>query len=154
MVLPIHPLFTAKAMILPPQQGQSSAAMISQLGDLAALTGFGSSGSVKDPNDLYMAVLQSNTVADALIKKLNLMSAYHVRRLSEARQALAANSKFMSEKGGMISITIKDGDPHRAAQIANAYVDELHDINSRLIIGEASVRRNFFRSNWRWRKTG
>ena len=44
----------------------------------------------------------------------------------------------------MISITIKDGEPHRAAQIANAYVDELHDINSRLIIGEASVRRNFF----------
>jgi tyrosine-protein kinase Etk/Wzc len=44
----------------------------------------------------------------------------------------------------MISITVKDGDPHRAAQIANAYVDELHDINSRLIIGEASVRRNFF----------
>ena len=44
----------------------------------------------------------------------------------------------------MISITVKDEDPHRAAQIANAYVDELHDINSRLIIGEASVRRNFF----------
>ena len=59
---------------------------------------------------------------------------------------LAASSKFVSEKGGLISITIRDGDPHRAAQIANAYVDELHNINSRLIIGEASVRRNFFRA--------
>jgi uncharacterized protein involved in exopolysaccharide biosynthesis len=144
LVLLIHPSFTAKATILPPQQGQSSAALISQLGSLASLTGLGSSGSVKDPNDLYMAVLQSNTVAGGLIKKLDLMSAYHARRLSEARQALAANSKFMSEKGGMISITVKDGDPRRAARIANAYVEELHDINSRLIIGEASVRRNFF----------
>jgi tyrosine-protein kinase Etk/Wzc len=44
----------------------------------------------------------------------------------------------------MISITVKDGDPNRAARIANAYVDELHNINSRLIIGEASLRRNFF----------
>ena len=44
----------------------------------------------------------------------------------------------------MISITVKDGDRYRAARIANAYVDELHDINSRLIIGEASLRRNFF----------
>jgi uncharacterized protein involved in exopolysaccharide biosynthesis len=144
VVLLIHPTFTAKATIMPPQQGQSSAAMISQLGNLASLTGLGSSASVKDPNDLYMAVLQSNTVADGLIKRLDLMPVYHAKRLSEARQTLAANSKFMSEKGGMISITVKDRDPRRAARIANAYVVELHNINSRLIIGEASVRRNFF----------
>ena len=60
------------------------------------------------------------------------MAVYHVKKLSHARRMLAGNSKFVSEKGGMISITVKDGDPHRAAQIANAYVDELHDINSRL----------------------
>jgi tyrosine-protein kinase Etk/Wzc len=143
LVLLMHPVFTAKAVVLPPQQGQSSAGLLSQLGSLAALTGLGSSGA-KDPNDLYLAVLQSNTVEDGLIKRLHLMDAYHTTRLSEARRLLAANSKFVSEKGGMISITIKDGDPHRAAQIANAYVDELHDINSRLIIGEAGVRRNFF----------
>ena len=131
-------------MILPPQQGQSSAALVSQLGSLACLDGVGQPGALKDPNDLYLAVLQSNTVADGLIKRLNLMAAYHTKKLSQARLMLAGNSKFVSEKGGMISITVKDGDPHRAAQIANAYVDELHDINSRLIIGEASVRRHFF----------
>ena len=144
LVLLMHPTFTAKAIILPPQQGQSSAALVSQLGSLAALTGLGSSGAVKDPNDLYLGVLQSNTVQDGLIKRLNLMAAYKVKKLSDARRMLAGGSKFVSEKGGMISITVKDGDPHRAAQIANAYVDELHNINSRLIIGEASLRRNFF----------
>jgi tyrosine-protein kinase Etk/Wzc len=144
LVLLMHPTFTAHAVILPPQQGQSSAAMISQLGSLAALTGLGSGAGLKDPNDLYLAVLESNTVEDGLIKHLGLMDAYHVHKLSEARRILAAKSKFASEKGGMISITIKDDDPHRAARIANAYVDELHDINSRLIIGEASLRRNFF----------
>jgi uncharacterized protein involved in exopolysaccharide biosynthesis len=144
LVLLMHPVFTAKAVVLPPQQGQSSAGLLSQLGSLAALTGLGSSAGAKDPNDLYLAVLQSNTVADGLIKRLDLMKAYHTKRLNEARRLLAANSKFVSEKGGMISITIKDGDPHMAARIANSYVDELHDINSRLIIGEAGVRRNFF----------
>ena len=44
----------------------------------------------------------------------------------------------------MISVTVTDQDPNRAARIANVYVDELHAINSRLIIGEASLRRNFF----------
>jgi tyrosine-protein kinase Etk/Wzc len=143
LVLLKHPVFTAKAVVLPPQQGQSSAGLLTQLGNLASLTGLGSSAA-KDPNDLYMAVLQSNTVEDGLIKRLNLMAAYKTKKLTQARFALTNNSKFVSEKGGMISITVKDEDPHRAAQIANAYVDELHDINSRLIIGEAGVRRNFF----------
>jgi uncharacterized protein involved in exopolysaccharide biosynthesis len=143
LVLMKHPVFTAKAVVLPPQQGQSSAGLLTQLGNLASLTGLGSTAA-KDPNDLYMAVLQSNTVEDGLIKRLNLMAAYKAKKLTEARFALASNSKFVSEKGGMISITVKDEDPRRAAQIANAYVDELHDINSRLIIGEAAVRRNFF----------
>jgi tyrosine-protein kinase Etk/Wzc len=144
VVFLVHPTFTAKAVVLPPQQGQSSAGLLTQLGNLASLTGLGSSTAARDPNDLYMAVLQSNTVADGLIKRLNLMQAYKTKKLSQARRTLAANSRFSSEKGGMISITIKDEDPRRAAQIANAYVDELHDINSRLIIGEAGVRRNFF----------
>ena len=144
LVLLMHPVFTAKTVILPPEQGRSSAALITQLGNLAALTGLGSSSGVKDPNDLYLGVLQSNTVQDGVIKRLGLMDAWHVRKPGEARAILTADSKFVSEKGGMISITIKDGDPNRAARIANAYVDELHDINSRLIIGEASLRRNFF----------
>lgn len=143
LVLLIHPVFTSKAVIMPPQQGQSSAALVSQLGSLASLTGLGG-GALKDPNDLYLAILQSNTIADALIKRLNLQAVYHTAKLSQARLKLAGNSKFVSDKGGMISIEVKDEDPHRAAQIANAYVDELHAINSRLIIGEASVRRLFF----------
>jgi tyrosine-protein kinase Etk/Wzc len=143
LVFLVHPVFTAKAVIMPPQQGQSSAALVSQLGGLASLTGLGG-GALKDPNDLYLAILQSNTIADALIKRLNLQTVYHTAKLGPARLKLAGNSKFVSDKGGMISIEVKDEDPHRAAQIANTYVDELHSINSRLIIGEASVRRLFF----------
>ncbi len=144
LVFLIHPVFTAKAVIMPPQQGQSSAALVSQLGSLASLTGLSSGGGLKDPNDLYLAILQSNTIADALIKRLNLKDVYHTGKLSQARMKLAGNSKFLSDKGGMIAIEVKDEDPHRAALIANTYVDELHSINSRLIIGEASVRRLFF----------
>jgi len=144
VVFLIHPTFTAKAVIMPPRQGQSSAALVTQLSSLASLTGLGDTGGMRDPNDLYLAIVQSNTVADAVIKRLNLLAVYHVKKLSQARVKLAASSKFVSEKGGMISITTKDEDPNRAAAIANAYVDELHAINSRLVIGEASVRRNFF----------
>jgi tyrosine-protein kinase Etk/Wzc len=144
LVMLVHPMYTSKVTIMPPQQGQSSAALISQLGSLASLTGLGNGSGMKDPNDLYLAILQSDTIGDALIKRLDLLSVYHTKKLSEARRVLSANTKFLSQNGGLISITVKDGDPHRAAQIANAYVDELHAINSHLVIGEAGVRRLFF----------
>ena len=41
--------------------------------------------ALKDPNDLYLAILQSDTIADALIKRLDLQSVYHTKKLSEAR---------------------------------------------------------------------
>ena len=72
LVMLVNPSFTAKATIMPPQQGQSSAALISQLGSLASLTGLGNGSGMKDPNDLYLAILQSDTVEDALIKRLDL----------------------------------------------------------------------------------
>src|SRR6202453_2821297 len=144
LVMLVHPAFTAKATIMPPQQGQSSAALISQLGSLASLTGLGNGSGMKDPNDLFLAILQSDTLENALIKHLDLLSVYHTKKLSEARRALSGSTKFMSQNGGLISITVRDGDPHRAAQIANAYVDELHAMNSHLVIGEAGVRRMFF----------
>ena len=72
LVLLMHPTFTAKAVIMPPQQGQSSAALVTQLSSLASLTGLGNAGSLRDPNDLYLAIVQSNTVADAVIKRLGL----------------------------------------------------------------------------------
>lgn len=143
VVFLIHPVFTSKVVIMPPQQGQSSAALVTSLGSLASLTGL-STGGLKDPNDLYLALLQSNKVIDGVIEHLNLKDVYHVRKQSEARQKLVASSKFVSEKGGMISITVTDGDPKRAALIANTYVDELHAINSRFVVGEADIRRQFF----------
>ncbi len=88
LVFLMHPVFTARAVVLPPQQGQSSAGLLTQLGNLASLTGLGSSASAKDPNDLYMAVLQSNTVQDGLIKHLNLMAAYKTKRLARRGSSL------------------------------------------------------------------
>jgi uncharacterized protein involved in exopolysaccharide biosynthesis len=142
-VMFVHPTFTAKALVMPPQQGASGAQLVSQLGGLASLGGLGGA-STKDPNDLYIALMQSETLEGALVKRFNLQSVYHQPQLARARAMLLANSKFVVEKGGLISITIKDQDPKRAAQIANGYVEELHNLNNKIAIGDASLRRLFF----------
>jgi tyrosine-protein kinase Etk/Wzc len=141
----LRPNFTAKALIMPPQQQQSSAsALLGQFSSLASLTGMGSSLGLKNPSDLYIGILQSESVADDLIHRFNLMKIYRSKKLSLARRALQDNSKFLSGKDGLISISVVDHDPGRAAEIANAYVDELYNLNNHLAISEASQQRLFF----------
>jgi tyrosine-protein kinase Etk/Wzc len=141
------PTFTAQASIMPPQRGESSAsALLGEFGALASISGASGSlsSSLKDPADLYIGILKSETVEDSLIRQFDLMRLYRARRMSQARRRLASNSKFVNGKEGLISIAVEDHDPKRAAAMANAYVSELHDINTHLAITEASQKRLFF----------
>ncbi|HEV2276049.1 MAG TPA: Wzz/FepE/Etk N-terminal domain-containing protein [Acidobacteriaceae bacterium] len=141
----IRPTFTAQAVIMPPQQEQSSAsALMGQLGGLASMSGVGSSLGLKNPNDLYIGILKSDTIADSIIRKFGLMRLYHEKLLSMARRDLANRSKFLSGKDSLIDISVEDHDPNRAAAMANAYVSELHNLNDHLAITQASQRRLFF----------
>jgi uncharacterized protein involved in exopolysaccharide biosynthesis len=145
IVLMVAPTFTAKAVILPPQQEQSTAsALFGQFGALASMSGLGSSLGIKNPSDLYIGILQSQSVADAMIKRFDFVRLYHPKRFSDARVMLEQRSKFVAGKDGMISISVSDRDPRRAAAMANAYVDELYTLNNRLALGATSQRRLFF----------
>jgi len=137
----IKPVFTAEAVILPPQQQQSSATALLS-GQLSALGGLG--GVLKSPADLIIGLLQSRTVADGLVAQFNLQTVYHAKLLADARKQLAENTKVEASKDGLIHIVVKDSDAKRATAIANGYVDRLHDINAGLAIGEAAQRRVFY----------
>ena len=138
------PTFTASALILPPQQGQSLASMMGQLSALVSLTGGGSLGQFKTPTDMYIGILESRTIADHLISKFNLQDLYQSRKLEDTRLRLKSNSRFLAGKDGLIHISVEDHDPNRASDMANAYVDELYSMNSHLAITEAGQRRVFF----------
>jgi capsule polysaccharide export protein KpsE/RkpR len=128
---------------MPPQQGQSSAGLLSQLGSLGSISGFGGAAGLHDPNDLYLELLGTEAVQYRVIKEVGLQAAYRMPSVAYARLVLAGNSKFVS-RNGLISISVKDHDPVQAAKIANAYVDALHGLNDNLAISEASRRALFF----------
>jgi tyrosine-protein kinase Etk/Wzc len=139
----VTPSYTAKAVILPPEQEQSSGAvMMGQFGALASMAGLGGSLGIKNPVDLYIGILQSQSVTDSMIKRFGL--GYHAKRMSDVRIALLGHSAFVAGKDGMISISVSDHDPKRAAAFANAYVDELYRVNNRLALGGAAQRRLFY----------
>lgn len=144
ITLILQPTFTAKVDIMPPKQSSSP---LSQLGALSALAGGGGAASalgLKNPDDMYIGLLKSETIADDLIQRFHLMSVYKAKKLGAARKALQSNTKILSEKSGFISIAVQDNSPVRAADIANAYVDELHQMMGHLAVSEAGQRRIFF----------
>ena len=143
LALIMTPTFTASALLMPPQQSQSTlTSLLGQLGSLASLTGMG--GQMKSPADMYIGVLESRTIADHLIDKFNLKALYKTKTREDTRVALKKHSKFVASKDGLIHIMVDDHSPGRASDIANAYVDELYLMNSHLAITEAAQRRVFF----------
>ena len=69
-------LYKSVATLMPPQQEQSSSALLGQLGALSALTGGGGAGNalgLKNPADLYVSILKTNIVADHIVDKFHLM---------------------------------------------------------------------------------
>lgn len=140
----IPPTYTATTRILPPTQQQStSAALAAQLGSLAGLVG-GAAG-LKNPADQYVALLKSRSVYDAIIQRFDLRKLYDERYIEDARKELEKQSKVSAGvKDGIISIEVDDRDPKRAADMANAFVEELRNLSKTLAITEAAQRRLFF----------
>ncbi|WP_100874694.1 Wzz/FepE/Etk N-terminal domain-containing protein [Janthinobacterium sp. 64] len=139
----IKPTFSSTAVILPPQQQSSGvSAMLGQLGGLAGAAG-GIAG-LKNPNDLYVAMLQSRTIADKVISHFDLKTRFEVETLDEARKKLDGIASASSDKAGTISVLVEDKDPKFAAELANAFVSELSNLTKGLAITDAAQRRLFF----------
>ena len=137
------PTYTAKTQFLPPQQQQSAAAnMLANLGSLGGLAG--TVGVIKNPTDQFLAFLKSVTLQDTLIERFKLLDSYKVKTKTDARYELSRNVKAAAGKDGLISIEVDDLDPKFAAQLANAYVEELEKLLAKLATTEAQQRRLFF----------
>lgn len=146
LILPT--LYTSTTKIMTPQQTQSSAALLmSQLtnagaGSLAAMTGGGL--GLKNPNDQYLGLLSSRPVADAIIREFGLIDEYRSKDMTAARKTLASRTQMTTEKSGFLAVSVTDSDRQRAADIANAYTEQLHIITKTLAVTEASQRALFY----------
>jgi len=137
--------YTARIVILPPQQGGSAgAAMMAQLSSLGAMASGGGLG-IKNPNDQQVALLRSSSVENALIERFHLQQQYHRKYLSTTRKRWEkVTTTDNGLKDGFIRLTVTDPDPRRAAELANGWVEEYRRFTAVLAISEASQRRIFY----------
>jgi tyrosine-protein kinase Etk/Wzc len=139
--------YTATVVLLPPQQNSSlSSALASQLGNLGSMAALaGGSLGIKNPNDMFVAMLKSQTVENAMVRDYELQREYRKKYVSDARKAFENYATVDdSTKDGLIHIAVEDRNPVRAAQLANGYVEHFQGLSQNLAITEASQRRLFF----------
>ena len=135
--------YTATTTILPPEQARSSASLL--LGQIELLGGVSTAElGLKSPGDLFVAMLQSRSIEDSIIDKFDLRREYGVKHYQDARKKLVSRTNISAGDEGLISVSVTDRDPKRAADLANAYVEDLHAMNSDLAVSEASQRRLFY----------
>jgi len=143
------PTYVSRASIMPSQQSGSSGGGLASLGSLAGLAGLGGlsniASGIKSSDEMYIALMRSQSVQAALIDQLKLKERYGAKNTEEARQALTLNVTILADKkSGLLLIDVQDKDPEFAAQLANAQVKELNVILSRLAVTEAQQRRAYY----------
>jgi uncharacterized protein involved in exopolysaccharide biosynthesis len=136
-------IYTATAKILPPQkEGGNLSAALGQLGGLAAMAGIG--GGFGGSADLYVSLLKSRSVADAVIKKLDLMKEFKAKTPDDARSKYAGSVKVQAGvKDGIISISADHRKPEMAAKLVTATVEELGRRSVQLNLAKVSNDRIF-----------
>jgi capsular polysaccharide biosynthesis protein len=138
----LTPIYTAKAtFIVPDKQSNSASAVLDQLGSLGGLAGSLS----KSPTEMYVAIMQSNTVQDEIITKFDLIKRYKTKNQEDARKKLLSLVKITTDKkSGLITIEAQDQSADIAAELANSYLKPFRAVLNRISIEEAHQRRDFF----------
>jgi len=142
--------YQSTAELMPPDnQSGSGMAMV------AALSGRAGSGSglgamagdlfgLQSTGALFVGILGSRTVHTRLVDEFNLKQVYRVSDEAEARRQLAENTSISEDrKSGIISLSVTDRSPQRAAMLANAYIDALNELVAKLTTSSAHRERVF-----------
>jgi uncharacterized protein involved in exopolysaccharide biosynthesis len=139
------PIYRAETTIFPPHQNGSGIA-IQLLSEFTTGTQNLLDGGLglSNPNDTYTGILTSRTVYDRVIDRFDLMAYYEEEFREDARKQLDDSVKVKDSSGGIIVIQVEDADPQLAANMANAFVEELKEMVQVIAVTEASKRRLFF----------
>jgi capsule polysaccharide export protein KpsE/RkpR len=140
--------YISTTQLMPPD-AQSTSGM-AMMAAMAAKGGGGLAGvagdllGLKSSGALFIGVLRSQTSQDRIIQQFDLRKVYGTALVVNARAKLDENTSISEDrKSGIITISVADHSPQRAAALASAYVDELNSLVSELSTSSAHRERVF-----------
>jgi uncharacterized protein involved in exopolysaccharide biosynthesis len=142
--------YQATTQLMPPdnQSGSGAAALLSAVAGRAGAGGLGSLAGdvlgVKNSGALFIGILSTRTVQDRIIQQFELNRVYRDSKPEDTRLDLAKHTGISEDrKSGIISISVIDHDPQRAAAISSAYVQELDRLVAEVSTSSARRERIF-----------
>src|SRR5207245_4990518 len=111
---------------MPPDNSQTGGVAMAAAALSGGAGGLGSIASdmlgLKSTSDIFVGILSSRTVQDKLIQEFDLKKLYWDRRMEDARKDLSKHTDIsVDRKSQIITLTVTDHDPKRAAAIGEAY---------------------------------
>jgi tyrosine-protein kinase Etk/Wzc len=119
--------YRATASILPPESASGQA----DIGGMMRFAGYQPAfiPTITSPSEIYVAVLESNRIMDAVVDSFDLMTVYKAKNSEDARGYLRRHAKASVTADGIVRIACEDKSRTRAAQMANTFVRELDRFN-------------------------
>lgn len=136
-------IYRAECRILPPQKTSGGmAGLAASLGGLADFVGLPAAST---SGRLMLGIIKGDSVVDAIIEKFNLMEEMSQDIRVRVRAAVLNQLEATEEAGsGIVSIACMDKDPQRAADMANAFVEELQKKLREISLNETLEKKAFF----------
>jgi uncharacterized protein involved in exopolysaccharide biosynthesis len=135
------PIYESTVTLFPPQIELSPFSMDAAMQQAGGgLTGLLNKTSV---STLWVGILNSRTVSEQIVGQFDLMSAYESETAEDAIKSLSKRIQIKASKDEMVSVTVSDTDPERAAKIANAFVQKLDRVNQGRVVSSAGRMRLF-----------
>jgi tyrosine-protein kinase Etk/Wzc len=136
-------IYSATAKIIPPQQNSGLMGMMIGGGGAASLAsnilGTGTTA------DQYAGMLDSVQIKKSIVKRFNLMEVYDKDKFLDIFKELDKMVDItVGKKDGIISISVEDEDPERAANIANTFVEELEKLDAKLDMSGGGQDKLFY----------
>ena len=137
--------YRATATVLPPKQPDLFGALSSVNTALRSIPGAVRFGTQRQTAYNYLAILNSRTAMETVVRKFELVTVYDVADSSVemAIKELRSNVTFEESSNDELVIDVLDREPRHAADMANTFVDVLNDISIRMGTTEARSNREF-----------
>jgi len=123
-------MYTARATLLPPSTTSSPFSGLSSFVDNSSIPFLGAAlPEISNNSELFIEILESRTLAELIINRFDLMRVYDAEDMEETIEVLKHTRSVRIENAGVIIINIDAPSPELAAEIVNAYIDELDRFN-------------------------
>jgi len=134
--------YTAAVVLLPPTNQADLGGLLTGGGGTMALSralGIDSQGET----DLYLGVLRSTNINRTLVARFGLQKVYGQKDIEKAGKKLSQHTGVALTNEGFIRVTVTEPDRKLAADLANAYAEEL-DVFLRLNTNTSARHRREF----------